>query len=271
MGFMNKKNVTALMSVLTVVLLGLCAFLYMGEDRKGPGITFEDRTISYREGGNNSELLEGVSAVDDRNGDVSDTLRVDRVTEIQSSDYVVVTYIAKDDSNNITKGDRWVNIKDGSNSSEPMVEDDEIEEDKAAETEAETEETEKAASVSVVGAEIPRAAEESEEESETETEEYLEDILNNGIPVIKLTTNELQLDVGDSFDCMNYIEACLDDNDSISDLYSRIIVNGKDQNGNEVGAGRIDTSSSHVSTLYYYVSDSDGNFSDAEVLTVTIG
>ena len=120
--------------------------------------------------------------------------------------------------------------------------------------------------MNVVGSEISLTEEESEEESETD----LEDILNDGVPVIKLTTNELQLDIGDSFDCMNYIEACMDDEDSISDLYSRIIVNGEDKNGNVVGAGRIDTSSSNVYTLYYYVSDSDGNFSDAQVLTVTV-
>ena len=263
---MNKKKVTALMTVTTAVLLGLCVVLFVGEDRTGPEIAFEDKQISYREGGNSSELLEGVAAVDDRDGDVSDTLRVDRITEIQSSDYVVVTYIAKDRSNNITKDDRWVNIKDGSVSSEPMVEYEEIEETNAPETEAQSEETDKTSGMNVVGSEISLTEEESEEESETD----LEDILNDGVPVIKLTTNELQLDIGDSFDCMNYIEACMDDEDSISDLYSRIIVNGEDKNGNVVGAGRIDTSSSNVYTLYYYVSDSDGNFSDAQVLTVTV-
>lgn len=263
---MNKKKVTALMTVTTAVLLGLCAVFFVGEDRTGPEITFEDRQISYREGGSSSELLEGAAAVDGRDGDVTDTLRVDRITEIQSSDYVVVTYIAKDRSNNITKDDRWVNIKDGSASSEPMVEYEEIEETNEPETEAQSEETDKTSGMNVVGSEISLTEEESEEESETD----LEDILNDGVPVIKLTTNELQLDIGDSFDCMNYIEACMDDEDSISDLYSRIIVNGEDKNGNVVGAGRIDTSSSNVYTLYYYVSDSDGNFSDAQVLTVTV-
>lgn len=118
---MDKKKLTVITSCLCVILLVVCAVVYLGKDRTGPVITMTEEKISYEGSENVSELLKGVTATDDKDGDVSDTVKVDRVTEVQSMDYVVVTYVAKDRSNNITKKDRWVDLKDGSTSDVPMA------------------------------------------------------------------------------------------------------------------------------------------------------
>lgn len=118
---MDKKKLTVITSCLCVILLVVCAVVYLGKDRTGPVITMTEEKISYEGSENVSELLNGVTATDDKDGDVTDTVKVDRVTEVQSMDYVVVTYVAKDRSNNITKKDRWVDLKDGSTSDVPMA------------------------------------------------------------------------------------------------------------------------------------------------------
>lgn len=266
---MNKRNITIIMSVLTVVLLGVCAILYLTEDRTGPDIQLTKVTLTYHETGNKNDLLAGVEAIDDRDGDVSETLKIDRITEVQEGKFSVVTYIAKDKSNNISKKDRWINLEDGSTSAVPMLD---AESAVFAETEAVTEavtetETQTAApeerSSNLAGINTA-AAEAAETESETEIP------ANAEAPVIRLTTNEVELAVGDSFDCMSYIAGCMDDVDTIDDLYRRIIVNGTDGNGNEIGAGAVSTASANIYTLNYYVVDSDGNRSNVESITVTV-
>ncbi len=269
---MNKKNITIIMSVLTVVLLGVCAILFLTEDRTGPDIQLTKVNVTYHETGDKNDLLAGVEAIDDRDGNVSETLKIDRITEVQEGKFSVVTYIAKDKSNNISKKDRWINLEDGSTSATPMLD---AESTVLAETEAETEavsETEAQTSApadrsgNLAG--ISTTAAEIAEETETETES--ETVGNPEIPVIRLTTNEVELAIGDYFDCMSYVAGCMDDVDSIDELYRTIIVNGTDENGTEVGAGAVSTSSANVYTLNYYVVDSDGNRSEAEKLVVTI-
>lgn len=96
------------MTVCTVGLLAVCAGLFLTEDRTGPVIKFDDTAVTWQAGDSQEELLRGVSAEDAKDGDVSDTIRVDRVMELEEEKQVIVTYVAKDRSNNITKVNRWV-------------------------------------------------------------------------------------------------------------------------------------------------------------------
>lgn len=98
------------MTVCTVVLLAICIVLFITEDRTGPVITFENEPLIYKEETASEELLKGVSAIDDRDGDVSDTIRIDKIIELEEAKQVIVTYVAKDRSNNITKCNRWVEV-----------------------------------------------------------------------------------------------------------------------------------------------------------------
>ena len=294
---MSKKKLTIFMTLLCVVLLAVCAVLYVSEDRQGPEIRIPDGSVAYAQGDDTEVLLNGVTAADARDGDVSDTLRVVQVTDMSSLNYVVVTYVAKDLSNNITKTDRWINLTDGSTSEAPaenltaeMEEQSEdtlsqilanVETEETAAT-AETDETtgEGAQENTEAGSGTTATPSSEGEGTETQTQESQsessqtaesEELVSTGAPVIRITTNELHLDVGENFDYMSYVQACVDDKDTMDELYSRIVVNGEDADGNVVGAGIIDTSRVTSYDLNFYVFDTDGNMSNVETMHVTVG
>lgn len=294
---MSKKKLTIFMTLLCVVLLAVCAVLYVSEDRQGPEIRIPDGSVAYAQGDDTEVLLNGVTAADARDGDVSDTLRVVQVTDMSSLNYVVVTYVAKDRSNNITKTDRWINLTDGSTSEAPaenltaeMEEQSEdalsqilanVETEETAAT-AETDETtgEGAQENTEAGSGTTATPSSEGEGTETQTQESQsessqtaesEELVSTGAPVIRITTNELHLDVGENFDYMSYVQACVDDKDTMDELYSRIVVNGEDADGNVVGAGIIDTSRVTSYDLNFYVFDTDGNMSNVETMHVTVG
>lgn len=295
---MSKKKLTIFMTLLCVVLLAVCAVLYVSEDRQGPEIRIPDGSVAYAQGDDTEVLLNGVTAADARDGDVSDTLRVVQVTDMSSLNYVVVTYVAKDRSNNITKTDRWINLTDGTTSEAPAenltAELEEQSEDALSQilANAETEETAAAETNETTAGEdgaqanteagngtsdVPSSEAEGDEaqtqESQSESSQTTasEELVSTGSPIIRITTNELHLEVGESFDYMSYVQSCVDDKDTMDELYSRIVVNGEDANGNYVGAGIIDTSRVTSYDLNFYVFDTDGNMSNVETMHVTVG
>ena len=99
---MSKKWV-ALLLVACVALAGGVVYVRMNADTKGPEIIISDNAGTlYRPDMNNEELLAGVTATDDKDGDVSPSLTVESVYEVDDT-HVIITYTAKDSSNNITK------------------------------------------------------------------------------------------------------------------------------------------------------------------------
>ena len=103
---MEAKKIVAVVGAIDVVLLVVCLVLYMGKDRKGPEIFFDkEKQIEYAEGMDEALLLEGVTAVDEKDGDVSDSLLVEKVAGTNGKE-VIVTYVARDGANNVGKASR---------------------------------------------------------------------------------------------------------------------------------------------------------------------
>ena len=99
-----RKWLVVLMTAAAVGATGLLGWMYVSQDRKGPEITIdESKKGSYTEEMTAEELLDGVKATDDKDGDVSDTLTVENVYPNEQGDEVTVIYVAKDKSNNVTK------------------------------------------------------------------------------------------------------------------------------------------------------------------------
>lgn len=96
---------TWIMAACVLSLLALTVLLHMRGDRRGPEIVYEGDTVNY-DGINTQLLLTDVTAFDDVDGDVSDSLRVKTV--LQTDDGIIVTYIAKDQHNNITVSSRYI-------------------------------------------------------------------------------------------------------------------------------------------------------------------
>ena len=211
-------------------------FLVVDRDKTGPVIAVpEDGSLTYVAGEDKKILLEGVTASDSEDGDVSDTLVIESIRP--NGDRAVVTYTAVDHSHNASKASCVVNYQ----------------------TETEEEET-------IAGekrlADSEDEAEELQENSETKAQKDVEDAiadLPKESPRFRLSQHEVMLAVGEVFDYSQYISDITDDKDSREQLYGRIRLQGK-----------VDTSKAGIYEISYFVVDSDKNQSNVEVLTVKV-
>ena len=101
------RKIVAILCTLDVILMALSVVLYLDEDRTAPVIHVEEVEMEYREGMTDEELLAGVTATDETDGDVTGSLVVEKVSEIGDRT-VIVTFGAKDESGNVGKGSRMM-------------------------------------------------------------------------------------------------------------------------------------------------------------------
>lgn len=87
---MKQRLVMLALAAGCIVLAMAGALVYLGQDRKAPEITVEDTEISYTEGGDYEELLEGVTAEDNIDGDLTDQVFVDKI--IQTGEDTGIVY-----------------------------------------------------------------------------------------------------------------------------------------------------------------------------------
>lgn len=108
---MKESIVTVFLAAGCVVLAAAAGVGIYQKDRTAPVINYDkNETILYVEGESQETLLKGVGATDERDGDVTDTLRVDKIYRSGENGAVVV-YTAKDHANNIGKIKRKINYK----------------------------------------------------------------------------------------------------------------------------------------------------------------
>lgn len=101
---MRNKIILALMVV--TVILGVVAYRTRDSIDRMPPVLTATGELVYNEGDNQSVLLEGVTAVDSKDGDVTHTVMVEKVQ--YGKDTATVYYVAKDTSNNVGKLTRVV-------------------------------------------------------------------------------------------------------------------------------------------------------------------
>lgn len=231
---MKKKGLFILLGLICIAVVGGSGALFITRDKTGPKIIVsEDRKIAYSTDSDKTVLLDGVTAIDEKDGDVSDSLRVESVRNNEDGS-LEVTYSAVDDSNNVTKLTCKVETLNQENSDEDAKE----------ET---TENTE--------------ASEENQEEvddSDSDTDAAIA-ALPEGSPQLRLSTHQVDLQMGASFQYMDYIESISDDKDETNELYRKIYL-----------IGEVNTSQAGNYEISYYVTDSDKNQSNIEKLTVTV-
>lgn len=231
-------------AVLSIGIIGVSVLQVLHADRKGPVISIEaSSTLIYQEGMDEKQLLEGVKAVDEKDGDVSDTLMVENVRIDSSGTFAEVTYVALDSHNNVTKVNRKLPTASGSETSEvPMIPSEETSGEGSLGEPDEIPEGEAGITADSAG----------EPGADTEP-------LPEGSPHISLNAHEVTIAKGDSFKALNYVENITDDKDARNSLYRDIQVSGS-----------VDTKNAGVYELSYYVVDNDGNESNKEILRVTV-
>lgn len=235
-----KQRLLTMALLAGCIVMGAAAFLLnAGQDRKAPRITIEDEEISYAEGDKYDVLLEGVSAKDNRDGDVTDEIFVEKIVPVKEG-YAEVYYGVTDSNNNVATAHRTVSYtgeaseKEEKNEPEPDSEESAMKE----KTEEETKEPE------------------NDEDSDAEDEELKPD---GSRPAIALAQSEVTIKRGESFDPLSVVKGVVDDKDDRNRLYQRISADGE-RNTNKAG----------TYSIRYYVKDSDGNISDVKELTLKV-
>lgn len=111
---MKKKNwISLLLIVLCLgILLGYRELDRIRTDSKAPVITVEEKPLELSALEPRSALLQGVTAADDRDGDVTASLVVESVRLLRGDGTVTVSYAAFDRAGNVAKVQREVRYTD---------------------------------------------------------------------------------------------------------------------------------------------------------------
>lgn len=272
---MSKKWVAFLL-IVCIGLAGAVVYIRMNQDTKGPEITFTDQAPTlYHSDMNNSELLTGVTATDDKDGDVSSSLTVESVYKVDDT-HVAVTYTAKDGSNNITKQKLELemdseSIKDASEDTSDFGEKtDEADAPTGADAEAsennDSENADTSDSKSQDSQDAASAEETPEPTSEVdeaqaakEKQEADADAMPSQNPKIYLTDYLIKIPVGTTVDLLSYVSEIRDEADDVNELWRKIQITGE-----------VNSTVPGTYKCTYYVIDSQNNISNNAVLTVVV-
>lgn len=106
---------------IVVLVLGLIyLFIFLSDDRKAPVIAFSDDPVSYVPGGSTEGLLAGVTATDNRDGDITKKVIVLPSTELISETELRVQYQVRDSRGNLTTATRVCNLaKENASNTDP--------------------------------------------------------------------------------------------------------------------------------------------------------
>lgn len=102
---------------LPVLLCGIVTAAYamlfvMTDDTKSPQIQIDQEILEVSVGADDAALLQGVSAKDNADGDVTDSLIVEKISSLAKDHTATVTYAAFDRSGNVAKESRTLKYTD---------------------------------------------------------------------------------------------------------------------------------------------------------------
>lgn len=239
----NKIAVAVIMAVTLIVLI-TCVIL-LSKDRKGPVITIPS-DLAYVDGMSHESLLAGVSAYDDKDKDVSDSLIVKSVIVLSDGQTVKITFAASDSQNNITEKSVTLNYEqpkepESKDDTKDDVKDEPVETPSESDTPANTESTD------------------SEPVTQYPEETTPVETVTPEAPVLYLTKIEDTLKVGSDVKWLQYVSDITDDKDDRNTLFKAIRIDDyPDMNV----PGDYD--------MKFYCRDTDGNFSPKITLHIHV-
>ncbi len=249
-----KNRITLLLAVAAVALIAVNALVLLAEDRRAPEIAFAQGELTYNSSLSEEQLLEGVTASDNRDGDVTDSLRIGEILPSADKSQVTVVYTAKDSSNNIAQLSRVLPVE-GAVSEGAL-------QNHATGTDTEGQEaTTPTPTPTPAATQEPVVTEEAGDPNEAgrlENEAAIAALAPEA-PRMYLSQYAVTIPAGSDFNALGYVEDITDDADSRDDLYRQIQISGE-----------ADTQTPGVYELYFYVNDSDGNTSNQARLSVTV-
>ena len=102
---------------LPVVLCAIATVLYslafvMTDDTKAPEIEIQQQVLEVSVEADDAALLQGITAKDNADGDVTDSLIVEKISSLTQEHTATVTYAAFDRAGNVAKANRTVKFTD---------------------------------------------------------------------------------------------------------------------------------------------------------------
>lgn len=166
---MQRSNILIISLIsINIILVIICGFFYIKKDRSEPKIAFEANDTVYTVGMDTNDLLTGMTAVDNKDGDISDRIVIEKILENKDKNAAVVYYAVCDYDGNVAKASREfparfdllasAQVNDSANNADT----DTVEEQQQAEEEA------KAAEEAAKAEEEARLAEEEAQRAEEE-------------------------------------------------------------------------------------------------------
>lgn len=256
---MNQRVVTGLLTAGCIALAGAGYMTYKNQDRTAPEIKVDQsEKIAYTEGEDYGKLLEGVTAQDDKDGDLTSEVFVEKVVPV-SKKKAAVYYGVTDKAKNVGTASREVTYQaaEGSDAAEETAQDT-ASEDTTQKTKKKSKKTK--AKKTDEDKKAEETAQDAAAADEQSTDQQSAALQPNGTrPAMKLAEDAKTIARGTSFNALNEVTDAVDDKDDRDTLFRGLHIDGN-YNVNQAG----------TYTLQYYVQDSDGNTSDPITFTLTV-
>ncbi len=256
-----RDNILAIGGTIVVaILVAITIVLSVGVDNDAPEIFFEGE-ISYNDRQPIAALLEGVSARDGRDGDVTSSIMVESLIVLDNGEEAKVTYTAKDKSNNIVKASRIVSYSGSGQSiyasSTVVISNEDLSSGNIPVTTAPPTE---APTTEPPTTEPETTTQEETTTSEPETTTAAPTVAaNSEAPVLTMAAKEGSISVGQFFNVASYVSNITDNNDTREELFRRIGIEGT-----------YDSYTPGDYTFYVYCIDSDRNISNKETFVLHV-
>ena len=109
----QRMHIIFLPVLICGILTAVYAMLFvMTDDTKSPQIQIDQEILEVSVGADDAALLQGVSAKDNADGDVTDSLIVEKISSLAKDHTATVTYAAFDRSGNVAKASRTLKYMD---------------------------------------------------------------------------------------------------------------------------------------------------------------
>lgn len=255
---MNQRVVTGLLTAGCIALAGAGYMTYKNQDRTAPEIKVDQsKKIAYTEGEDYGKLLEGVTAQDEKDGDLTSEVFVEKVVPV-SKKKAVVYYGVTDKAKNVGTASREVTYQAAeSNDAAEETAQDTASEETSEDTTQKTKKKSKKAKAKKTTEE--KKVEETAQDAATADQQSGVLQPNGTRPAMKLAGEAKTIARGTSFNALNEVTDAVDDKDDRDTLFRGLHIDGN-YNVNQAG----------TYTLQYYVQDSDGNTSDPITFTLTV-
>lgn len=99
---MFEKRFLIILSIVNILVIGGLVVCYLGMDKEPPVITVNDM-VTYSKDITEQEILSVIQAVDQKDGDVSETLIIEKIIRNEEKKTAWITFGARDESGNISK------------------------------------------------------------------------------------------------------------------------------------------------------------------------